>query len=67
MDDFKLNLLRDLIQDAITNTQRGETVYGTEQDQEDALEALRELQDELLRTGKLGTKTRKRASSASYF
>lgn len=54
MNDFKLNLLRDLLQDGVTAVRRGETSYGTEQDNADAEEALGELLAELERIGKLG-------------
>ena len=47
LDEFKINLLRDLVQDALRDAQRGETSYGSAQDQADAVEALQELAADL--------------------
>lgn len=54
MDHFQKNLLLGLMQDEITAIRRGEKVYGDATDQLDAYSALREMVDELTRTGRLG-------------
>lgn len=54
LDEFKKSILLEMLQDELTGIQRGEKVYGNAQDQADAVEAIREMTDELLRTGQLG-------------
>lgn len=47
LNEYKKNLLLELLQDEINRVTSGDTSYGSDRDNADAVEALRELRDAL--------------------